>query len=64
MDELLSKVLLFMDPPDHTRLRSLVSKAFTPRMVERLRPRVEALFDDFLAPALEAGDVDIIGELA
>ncbi|NUT39724.1 MAG: cytochrome P450 [Thermoactinospora sp.] len=34
---------LFMDPPQHTRLRSLVSKAFTPRMVERLRPRIEGI---------------------
>ncbi|NUR83402.1 MAG: cytochrome P450, partial [Nonomuraea sp.] len=34
---------LRMDPPDHTRLRALVSRAFTPRMVERLRPRVEAI---------------------
>lgn len=34
---------LLMDPPDHTRLRALVSRAFTPRMVERLRPRVEAI---------------------
>ncbi|MEV0386390.1 cytochrome P450 [Nonomuraea sp. NPDC050643] len=34
---------LWMDPPDHTRLRGLVSRAFTPRMLERLRPRVEAI---------------------
>ena len=34
-----TKVLLFLDAPDHTRLRSLVSKAFTPAVVRRLRPR-------------------------
>ena len=39
-DELLAKVLLFMDAPDHTRLRGLISKAFTPRSIERLRPRI------------------------
>ena len=37
------KAILNIDPPDHTRLRKLVSKAFTPRTVEQLRPRVEAL---------------------
>ncbi|MCP2363535.1 cytochrome P450 [Nonomuraea thailandensis] len=34
---------LWLDPPDHTRLRALVSRAFTPRMIERLRPRIEAI---------------------
>ena len=38
--EVLSKVLLFMDAPDHARLRGLVSKAFNPSTVERLRPRI------------------------
>src|SRR5512144_212623 len=37
-----------VDPPDHTRLRKLASKAFTPRAVERLRPRVEQLVDELL----------------
>src|SRR5215216_5075917 len=35
-----SKWMLFLDPPDHTRLRTLVSKAFTPRVIETLRPRI------------------------
>ena len=38
--------VLYTDPPDHTRLRKLVSKAFTPRAVDRLRPRIEQLTDD------------------
>ena len=41
--------MLRLDPPDHTRLRSLVSKAFTPRAVEAMRPRVELLADELLA---------------
>src|SRR6266567_398321 len=47
-----TKVLLFLDPPDHTRLRSLVSKAFTPNVVRRLRPRIEALVADLLDRAV------------
>ena len=43
---------LFLDPPDHTRLRRLVSAAFTPRMVEGLRPRITALVDELLDAAL------------
>jgi len=57
-------ILLFLDPPDHTRLRKLVSKAFTPRSVERLRPRVESLVDEFLDGAAERGGMELIGDLA
>lgn len=57
-------VLLFMDPPDHTRLRKLVSKAFTPRSVERLRPRVQELVDGLLDEAEERGGMELIHDFA
>ncbi len=56
--------MLFRDPPDHTRLRALVSKAFTPRVVETLRPHVQGIVDLLLARATEAGRMDVIEELA
>lgn len=48
---------LWLDPPDHTRLRALVSRAFTPRMVERLRPRVEAIADELIRELPEKADL-------
>lgn len=63
-DELLAKVLLFMDAPDHTRLRGLISKAFTPRSVERLRPRIGELTEELLAPLRDAGRFDVINDFA
>ena len=56
--------MLNADPPDHTRLRRLVSKAFTPRMIERLRARVVELVDQSLDRAADAGHLDLIGDLA
>jgi cytochrome P450 len=55
--------MLRADPPDHTRLRKLASKAFTPRAVERLRPRVEQIVHDLL-DAVDAGSLELIGQLA
>lgn len=52
------------DPPEHTRLRGLINKAFTPRMTEGLRPRVQALVDELLDAMRGKGPVDIIAELA
>ncbi len=49
---LMNNMMLFCDAPDHTRLRKLVTKAFTPRMVEKLRPLIEELADELLKPAL------------
>ncbi len=63
-EEALAKVLLFMDAPDHTRVRGLVSKAFTPRTVEQLRPRIAALADELLAPLRRLGRFDVINDFA
>jgi cytochrome P450 len=62
--ELSGLSLLFIDPPGHTRLRALVSKAFTPRMVEALRPRAQALADELLDAATSTGTLDVIGGYA
>lgn len=62
--EALSKVLLFMDAPDHTRLRGLISQAFTNRTVEQLRPRIAELTEELLAPLRDAGRLDVIGDFA
>lgn len=53
VDEAISRHLLGVDPPDHTRLRKLVSRSFTPKYVEELRPRVQQIADDLL-DAVEA----------
>ena len=58
-----SHILLFIDPPDHTRLRKLMSKAFTPRTVEKLRPRVQEIVDEILDVAAEKGEIDVVSEL-
>ena len=59
-----TKSILNLDPPDHTRLRRLVSLAFTPSAIERLRPRVQQLVDDALDVAAERGTMELIDELA
>lgn len=59
-----TSLMMFLDPPDHTRLRSLVSKAFTPRMVEMMRARIQGLVDELLDAALPAGEMDVVADLA
>jgi len=56
--------MLVVDPPDHTRLRNLVSKAFTPRMVERLRPRIEAIAADLVDRLADESGADLISRFA
>lgn len=47
--------MLIRDPPAHTRLRSLVSRAFTPRMLERFRFRIQAIVNESVAQARQTG---------
>jgi len=56
--------MLTSDPPDHTRLRNLVSKAFTPRMVEQLRPRIQQITDELLDAVQGQGQMDRIDDYA
>jgi cytochrome P450 len=56
--------MLDREPPDHTRLRRLVARAFTPRMVERLRDRVQATSDRLVDAVADAGGGDLIAEVA
>jgi cytochrome P450 len=59
-----TQTMLTSDPPLHTRLRRLVSKAFTPRMVEGLRPRVQEIVDELLDAVQGGGRMDVIRDLA
>jgi len=56
--------MLDREPPDHTRLRALVSRAFTPRTVESLRGRIQALVDGLLDRALARGEFDLLADFA
>jgi len=60
----LTRNMLDLDPPDHTRLRALVQKAFTPRLVEGLRERVQRLADELLSAASGRGEMDLIRDFA
>ncbi|MEI4623895.1 cytochrome P450 [Bacillus pfraonensis] len=56
--------MLEVDPPDHTRLRRLTSKAFTPRMIENLAPRIQQITDELLDAVEEKGEIDLITDFA
>jgi cytochrome P450 len=60
----LFRSMLTMDPPDHTRVRGLVSKAFTPRRVAGLRPRIEAITRELLDAGVLDGRLDEMADLA
>src|SRR5581483_10094628 len=60
----LSNRMLYNDPPRHTRLRGLTSKAFTPRVIESMRPHIQALVDGFFDRVQSNGRMDIIADLA
>lgn len=55
---------LFLDPPDHTRLRKLVSKAFAPRVVSALQPDIRSLVDGLLDRVAEKGQFEVVEDFA
>ncbi|WP_117208738.1 cytochrome P450 family protein [Allorhizocola rhizosphaerae] len=60
----LSRHMLFADPPDHARLRKLVSKAFTRRRVEQMRPRIQEITDELIDVIAPKGRADLVETLA
>lgn len=60
----LERSMLDLDPPDHTRLRELVHKAFTPRLIEQMRLRVQVLADELLDAVAHRGEMDLIRDYA
>ena len=61
--DLLAVQMIDMEPPDHTRLRRLVMKGFTPRTVEALRPRIETIVDRVIDGAIARAEFDLIADL-
>jgi cytochrome P450 len=60
----LERNMLDLDPPDHTRLRSLVHKAFTPSLVEQMRSRTRTVADELLDRVVWTGEIDLIKDFA
>jgi hypothetical protein len=56
----LTRQMLFLDPPDHTRLRNLVSKAFTPRVIGQMRTRIQAIVDELLDKVQAQHHIELI----
>ena len=60
----LERNMLDLDPPDHTRLRGLVHKAFTPRLIERLRARIQSLTDEYLDRVAARREIELVADYA
>lgn len=59
-----TNLMMFLDPPDHTRLRGLVSKAFTPKVVEAMRATVQSLVDGLIDQTAGRDELDVVSDLA
>jgi pimeloyl-[acyl-carrier protein] synthase len=62
--QVLKRQMIFMDPPDHTRIRRLAASAFTPHRIERLRQHIQEITDSRIAAVRASGRMDVIAELA
>jgi cholest-4-en-3-one 26-monooxygenase len=61
---MMRQIMLNMDPPRHRSYRALINKAFTPRMIDNLRPRIVALVEEIVDEVIEKGECDFVEELA
>lgn len=64
LEKILTRWAVFVDPPAHTRLRGLMNKAFTPRAIERLRPRIAAIVDELIDTVAGRSRADLIADFA
>jgi cytochrome P450 len=64
LSRMFSLWMIFMDPPEHTRLRKLLNRGFSPASMEALRPQVEAIVDRMLKPLRRGAEVDLMSEFA
>src|SRR5262245_15080921 len=62
--EMAGNMMLFMDPPNHTRYRKLVNRGFTPRMIAALEPHVRDLTVDIVEAAIAKGECDFVVDVA
>jgi cytochrome P450 len=62
--EVMVRQMLFLDPPDHTRVRALAHAAFTPRRIEHLRERIAAITDELIDAVAQKGEMDVMADLA
>src|SRR5690606_9869664 len=62
--EAIDRHMLNLDPPDHTRLRALVHKAFTPRVIEEMRPRIAQIAQGLLDEMAESNEADLLEAFA
>ena len=63
-NQIFSKWMLFLDPPEHSRLRKLLNKEFTPNMIQRLRPRIQQVVDTLLDQAAGKPEMEFMTEFA
>jgi cytochrome P450 len=63
-NQIFSRWMLFLDPPEHSRLRKLLNKEFTPNMIQRLRPRIQQVVNTLLDDAVGKSEMEFMTEFA
>src|SRR5215510_8645676 len=63
-NQIFSKWMLFLDPPEHSRLRKLLNKEFTPNMIQRLRPRIQQVVNTLLDEVVGKSEMEFMTEFA